>query len=69
MTTKKTTTTAGYLRPADAARYLNVSTRCVREWQRKRLLPYSAMGKRCILFRVADLDAAIARFNVNAIGG
>jgi hypothetical protein len=58
----------GYLRPSGAAKYLDISQRCLRDWQRLRLVPYSRMGKRCILFKLSDLDALIAQNRVNCIG-
>jgi excisionase family DNA binding protein len=52
----------GYLRPSGAAKYLDVSQRCIRDWQRDSILPFYKLGKRCVLFKVSDLDAAIAKF-------
>jgi excisionase family DNA binding protein len=57
-----------FLRPADAAKYLGVSARTIRAWQNQRILPFSRMSKRCVLISVADLDAAVERFRVEAIG-
>ena len=57
-----------FLRPADAAKYLGVSARTIRAWQTKRLLPFSRLSKRCVLIRVADLDAAVEQFRVEATG-
>ncbi len=58
----------GYLRREDTAAYLGVSTRTVSDWQKKRIIPYVQAGRKCVLFPVAGLDAAMARFTVNAIG-
>ncbi len=58
----------GFLRREDAAAYLNVSVRTVSEWQRRRIIPYVRMGKKCVLFKRADLDAAMNRFTVAAVG-
>jgi excisionase family DNA binding protein len=57
-----------FLRPGDAAKYLGVSARTIRAWQNQRILPFSRMSKRCVLISVADLDAAVERFRVEAIG-
>ena len=64
----KTKMSPAFLRPADAAKYLGVSARTVRAWQTKRLLPFSRMSKRCVLISVADLDAVVDKFRVEAIG-
>ena len=55
-----------FLRPADAAKYLGVSARTIRAWQNQRILPFSRMSKRCVLISVADLDAAVGKFRVEA---
>ncbi|NCC53100.1 MAG: DNA-binding protein [Spartobacteria bacterium] len=65
---KETQTEQGYLRPVGAARYLGISTRCLSEWQRKRLIPYVKAGRKCVLFKKSDLDTALARLRVAAIG-
>ena len=58
----------GYLRRAAAARYLGIAPRTLTDWQNKRIVPVHHLGRRCVLFRVADLDAAMKRFRVGAIG-
>jgi hypothetical protein len=58
----------GFVRPRGAASYCGVSPRTVRDWQHKRLLPYSRISRKCILIRLADLDALVARNRVEAIG-
>jgi excisionase family DNA binding protein len=64
----KNKVTPAFLRPGDAAKYLGVSARTIRAWQNQRILPFSRMSKRCVLISVADLDAAVERFRVEAIG-
>jgi excisionase family DNA binding protein len=59
----------GYLRPHDAARYVGVSDRTIRDWQQRRLIPFTKMGRRCALIAVKDLDAVIAAGRIEAIGG
>ena len=66
--TNSMATPVGYLRRAEAARYCGVSLRTIGEFQRKRILPFLRIGRRCILFKRDDLDKALARFRVAAIG-
>ena len=58
----------GFMRRDDAAAYLSVSPRTVSEWQRKRIIPHVKAGRKCILFRRADLDRAMERLTIQAIG-
>lgn len=58
----------GYLRRDGAAKYLNVAPRTLTEWQRRRIIPFYKMGKRCVLFRCADLDRAMDRRRIDAAG-
>lgn len=62
------TVKAGYLRRNDAARYLGVSLRTIGNLQTARRLPFSKIGEKSVLFKVADLDAFVARYRQNAIG-
>ena len=58
-----------YLRgQAQAAAYARVSRRCISEWQARRIIPFIKVGRKCVLFRKGDLDAALRRFEVPAIG-
>ncbi len=57
-----------YMRRPEAARYLGVSTRTITEWQRRRIIPHVRMGRKCVLFPVIGLDAAMGKFTVHAIG-
>jgi excisionase family DNA binding protein len=59
----------GYLRRTAAARHLGVSVRTLGELQRRRLLPFYRLTPRCVLFKVEDLDQALARFRIEAAGG
>jgi len=59
---------AGYFRRAGAARYCGISLRTLGEFQRRRILPYVRLGRRCVLFKREDLDRALERFRVAAIG-
>ena len=60
--------TDGYMRREQAAVFLGVSTRTISEWQRRRLIPHVKMGRKCVLFKRADLERAIDKFTVNAVG-
>ena len=59
---------SAYLRRAEAARFLNISPRTLTEWQRRRIVPYCKVSHRVCLFRQADLDRALLRFRVAAVG-
>ena len=52
----------GYLRPAQAARFIGISRRHLANMTARRDVPSILLGRRCRLYRVADLDAALARF-------
>jgi len=58
---------AAYLRPTEAARYLSVSTRTLREWTAKGVLGCHKLSHRCVLFSVKDLEKAMGRYRVNAV--
>lgn len=66
---EKQTLRPGYVRRDEAAKYLGVSVRCLANWQKKRLIPFSKTGSRISLFRLADLDAVVARFRQDSIVG
>ena len=58
----------GYLRRAEAARYLGISLRTLSDWQRRRIVPVVKVGKRCVLFNRTDLDRALGRLTIHAVG-
>ena len=61
-------TETDYLRgQAEASKYARVSRRCISEWQARRIIPFLKLGRKCVLFRKADLDAALSKFQVAAI--
>ena len=72
MEKKKQTSTGAdseYLRgQAQCAKYARVSRRCISEWQARRIIPFIKVGKKCVLFRKRDIDAALAKYEVSAIG-
>ena len=58
-----------YLRgQAQASRYARVSRRCISEWQARHIIPFIKVGRKCVLFRKSDIDAALRRYEVPAIG-
>lgn len=57
----------GYLRRPSAADHCGVSERTISDWQRRRIIPFVKMGRKCVLFKRADLDAALDRFKVKAV--
>lgn len=58
----------GYLRRAGAAKYLGVSVRTLANLQARRILPFSKIGGRTVLFKLSDLDAAVCRYRQDAVG-
>jgi hypothetical protein len=58
----------GYLRKGAAAKYLNVSVRTLSDWMRMRLVAHIKPSNRVCLFRITDLDAALNRFRLAAVG-
>ena len=59
-----------YLRgQAEAARYARVSPRCISDWQSKRIIPFLKISAKCVLFRKSDIDRALGKFEVSAVGG
>ncbi len=58
----------GYLRKSAAAKYLGVSIRTLSDWARMRLVAHIKPSNRVCLFRVEDLDAALNRFRMAAVG-
>ena len=58
----------GYMRREEAAKYLGISLRTLTDWQQNRIIPFRPVSHRVTLFRLADLDEAMKRFLVKAIG-
>ncbi len=57
-----------YLRgQKEAATYARVSRRCISEWQVRRIIPYIKVGRKCVLFRKRDIDAALDRHLIHAV--
>lgn len=60
--------TAAYLRKADAAAYLSISPRTLTDWQRRGVIAHHKPCRKVCLFAVADLEKAMSRFRIEAIG-
>jgi len=58
----------GYIRRADAAKYLGISMRTLTNWQQRQVIPVVQVGHRITLFRTADLDRCLKRFTLKAAG-
>lgn len=58
----------GYLRKDDAARYLNVSIRTLTDWMQRGVVAYMKLSRKVCLFRQVELDAAMNRYRVRAVG-
>ena len=71
MTSKQERTqdpTNGFFRPPGAARFLGISRRTLTEWERKRIIPFTKVSHRVVLFSREDLERAMRRYRVAAIG-
>ena len=62
------TTKPGYMRREEAAKYLNISLRTLTDWQRRHLVPFAKISHKVCLFKTADLDRAIERLTLRAVG-
>ena len=61
-------TDSDYLRgQSEASKYARVSRRCISDWQARRIIPFLKLGRKCVLFRKTDLDAALSKFQVASI--
>jgi excisionase family DNA binding protein len=60
--------TAAFLRRKEAAHYLGISERALSEWQRRGVIPFYKPARRVCSFAVADLEKAMQRFRVAAVG-
>jgi len=56
-----------YLRPDQAIEVLPISRRCLSNWQRRRVIPFYRIG-RTVMFKRADIESALERFRVAAVG-
>ena len=58
----------GYLRKADAAKYLGISVRTLSQWMQQHFVAHIKVSHSVCLFKLADLDAAMGRFRLKAVG-
>jgi len=65
---KPDTVQPGYYRPPQAAAYIGLSERHLRALTRRGALPVFRLGRRCALYSKSDLDKALKRFRVSAVG-
>jgi len=56
-----------YLRRKAAAEYTNISPRTLSIWMARRIIPFRKIG-RTVLFDPAELDAALNKFRIAAVG-
>jgi len=62
------TTDSNYIRgQINAGKYARVSSRCISEWQARRIIPFIKVGRKCVLFRKSDIDAALSRYEAKAV--
>lgn len=54
-----------FMDASELASYLNISLRCVRTMQQRRLIPHVKLG-RCVRFRLRDVEKALERLTVRA---
>ena len=52
---------------AAAARYGQVSKRTISEWQARKILTFLKPSRKIVLFRKADIDALLGRYEVRAV--
>ena len=58
-----------YLRgQRECGRYSRVSSRTGSEYQRRCMFPYIKIGKKCVQKKKNAIDAALAKFEIAAIG-
>ena len=56
----------GYARPPQAAEFLCISRRYLHSLTKNRVLPSIRLGRRCVLYKLADLEKAADKFRVAA---
>jgi excisionase family DNA binding protein len=61
-------TESPYLRgQGAAAKYAQVSKRTISEWQARGIIPYLKPARKVCLFRKADIDRALTRYEIGAV--
>jgi len=59
----------GWMRRASAAKYLGISQRTLTDWMQRRIIPFSKVSKKVVLFSRESLDAALGRLQTKAVRG
>lgn len=57
-----------WMRAGEAASYLRISRRCLSDWQARRLIPHVKAGRKVVLFKRDDLDRAMSKLSISAVG-
>lgn len=57
----------GWIRPEEARRYAGVSRRTLSDWMSRRLVKFTKVSHRVVLFRKADIDAALERLATKSV--
>ena len=63
----KTELTGDWMRPKDAAQYMQISTRCLADLMARKIIPHSKLSHKVVLLRRGDLDRAILRRTIKAV--
>ena len=70
MSTKSITSVAArreYMRRAEAAAYMGIGLGYLADLQRRRVIPFIRVARKCVLFKAADLDAALEGMKVDRV--
>ena len=57
-----------YIRPKEAAKYLNVSPRTLARWMASNRIPHIRAGAHLILLRKSSLDRAMDKLTIKSYG-
>lgn len=53
-----------FIRQAEAARFLGISPRCLRDWMRKGVLPFYKPARKVCMFSATELEQAMQKYRV-----
>jgi hypothetical protein len=56
-----------YARPEQAIQIVPISRRTLSDWQKRKIVPWYKV-RRCVLFKISDLEAALDRYRVAPVG-
>jgi excisionase family DNA binding protein len=57
-----------WMRKDETASHYQVSERTITNWQRQGKIPFYRLGRKLVLFKRSEIDAALARFRVKSVG-